>query len=85
MLNFKEKLENLYYYEEWDFSTLYGFYINFNHLMKPYFLSYDHFENIFKEYKMKQLNCDSKGLQQKLLDMILENKEEKDFTLKRKI
>lgn len=85
MTTFKEKIKNLYYHDEWDFTTLYGFYINFNHLMKPYFLSYEHFENIFHKFKNEKLNGESKRLQERFLDMILENKTENDFTLKKKI
>jgi hypothetical protein len=83
MNSFEEKIKNLYYYEEWDFTTIYGFYMTFNYLIKPYFLSYEHFEKTLKCFSKDLLNGESKILQKTLLDTILKNKTEEDFKLKK--
>ena len=74
MTIFEEKLKTLYYYNNWDFTTLYGFYINLNHLIEPYNVSYDDIKIRLKDYNGCQLNGESVVLQHKLLDSILKDK-----------
>lgn len=84
MSTFSEKIKNLYCYEEWDFTILYGFSVNFNHLMKPYSLPYEHFEKKLHDFNNENLNGESKILQKKFLDKILDGLTEKDFLLNNK-
>ena len=64
MDNYKEKL---YKNTDWDFTTLYGFYLNINNLIKPNKVSYEEIENKLEDFKKLKLNCESNILIELLL------------------